>query len=443
MMRRRDFFAVAAIPVMAPRKLASVFQHENVLGTSLELRVDSLTPDRAEGAALLEIDRLARILSSYDPSSEVSRWTRTLNEPVRVSPELMEVLGLYDEWRPRTDGAISAGFAVPNSGPHWKLDRKNSSATHLTQAPLVLNSFTKSYVIGKAADAAMKHARGVVVNIGGDIVVKGRTVELARVANPLDDTENSAPLASIRMAGMAMATSGNSRRGAHIVDPRTGARPAHIASATVMASKATDAGALATAFTILSVDESRALAAKIPGLEYMLVRKGGDVIRTPGFLLAPLAQAPGAFEVVVNLELARIEGQRYRRPYLAVWVEDKDRFPVRTVALWFQKDRWLPDLKGWYRGDRLRLLAEGNEIAATVSSATRPPGKYTMKWDGKDGKGVPVKPGKYTIFIEASREHGTYQLLRQEIDLTAGPKQFPLTGGTEIAAASIDYRKSA
>ena len=137
MMRRRDFFAVAAIPVMAPRQRASVFQHENVLRTSLELRLDSLTPDRAEGAALLEIDRLAKILSSYDASSEVSRWTRTLNEPVVVSRELMEVLGLYDEWRTRTGGAISAGFAVANGGPHWKLDRANGIATHLTRAPLV------------------------------------------------------------------------------------------------------------------------------------------------------------------------------------------------------------------------------------------------------------------------------------------------------------------
>ena len=123
-------------------------------------------------------------------------------------------------------------------------------------------------------------------------------------------------------------------------------------------------------------------------------------------------------------------------------MEDKDKFPVRTVALWLEKDRWLPELKGWFRDDRLRLLAEGNEIAASVSSATRPPGKYTLKWDGKDAKGALVKAGKYTFCIEASREHGSYQILRQEIDLTAASKQFPLTGGTEIAAASIDYRKN-
>lgn len=441
-MRRRDLFAMAAAPLAPRRTATTVLQHENVLGTSMELRLDSLTPERAEAAALAEIDRLAGILSSYDAGSEFSRWTRTRNEPVRVSPELLEVLGLYDQWRARTGGAVSASFAVADGGPHWALDRANGTATHLSNAPLVLNSFTKSYVINKAADAAMRFANGVVVNIGGDLVVKGRLTEQVQVANPLDDTENSAPLAHIAVRGQAVATSGSSRRGAHIVDPRTGARPSHIASATVVAPRATDAGALATAFTVLTVEESRALAAKMPGVEYLLVRKGGGVVKSPGFLLAPLAQV-SAVEVVINFELARIDGQRYRRPYVAVWIEDKDKFPVRTVALWFQKDRWLPDLRGWYRGDRLRLLAEGNEIATTVSSATRPAGKYTMKWDGKDNKGVPVKPGKYTVFIEGVREHGSYDLLKQEVDLTGGPKQFTVAGGFEILSATIDYRKAA
>ena len=448
MIRRRDLFlSAAALSLPASVRTSAIYQHENVLGTSLEMRFDSPNPDRAESAALAEIDRLANILSSYDASSEFSRWTRTQHQPVRVSPELMEVLGLYDEWRERSGGALNAAFGAQHGAEklHWRLDRPNGTATHLTGAPLVLNSFTKSYIINRAADAAMRHASGAMVNMGGDLVVKGRALELVQIANPLDDTENSAPLATIRAANMAVATSGNSRRGAHIVDPRTGGRPSHILSATVSARSATDAGALATAFTVLSVAESRALAAKTPGVEYMLVRNGGEVVRSAGWrsiLLAPVAQTPAGHEVIVNLELARIEGQRYRRPYVAIWVEDKDKFPVRTVALWLEKDRWLPELKGWYRDDWLRLLAEGNEIVTTVSSATRPPGKYTMKWDGKDAKGVPVKPAKYNICIEVAREHGSYQLLRQEIDLTAGAKQFPLTGGTEIAAASIDYRKT-
>ena len=42
-----------------------------------------------------------------------------------------------------------------------------------------------------------------------------------------------------------------------------------------------------------------------------------------------------AFELAVNFEINRPDaGGRYRRPYVAVWVEDKDGFPVRNLLLW-------------------------------------------------------------------------------------------------------------
>lgn len=145
--------------------------------------------------------------------------------------------------------------------------------------------------------------------------------------------------------------------------------------------------------------------------------------------------------MVVSFELANINAGGYRRPYVAVWIEDANRFPVRTLALWYQKPRWLPDLKAWSRGDRLRSMAEGTDLTRTVSSATRSAGKYTLKWDGKDNQCKLVKPGKYTVFIEAAREHGTYQLMRQEMDFSGAPKQFNLAGNVEIASASLDYRK--
>ena len=148
-----------------------------------------------------------------------------------------------------------------------------------------------------------------------------------------------------------------------------------------------------------------------------------------------------SFELVVSFELANINAGGYRRPYVAVWIEDANRFPVRTLALWYQKPRWLPDLRAWSRGDRVRSMAEGTDLTRSVSSATRSAGKYTLKWDGKDNQGKPVKPGKYTVFIEAAREHGTYQLMRQEIDFNGASKQFNLNGNTEIASASLDYRK--
>jgi thiamine biosynthesis lipoprotein len=63
-----------------------------------------------------------------------------------------------------------------------------------------------------------------------------------------------------------------------------------------------------------------------------------------------------------------------------------------------------------------------------------------LKWDGKDDKGSLLKQGTYTVYIEAAREHGTHQLMSQEINLKK-PQHFDLPGNTEISSASLDYRK--
>lgn len=83
---------------------------ENVLGTSLQLRLRAASPaaaSRAEAAVLAEIARLNGILSGYDPASEFSRWAATRDQALRVSPELIEVLGLWDLWRKRSGGVLT------------------------------------------------------------------------------------------------------------------------------------------------------------------------------------------------------------------------------------------------------------------------------------------------------------------------------------------------
>jgi thiamine biosynthesis lipoprotein len=140
------------------------------------------------------------------------------------------------------------------------------------------------------------------------------------------------------------------------------------------------------------------------------------------------------YEVTVELELPRFEG-RSHRPFVAVWVENKKKNLVANVALWYNKPRWLHDLKQWFSqnsDDQSRQL-DG------VTSATRSPGTYTIKWNLKDKDGNEVKSGKYILYIEAAREHGTYQVLKQEINLNEKPQHYSLTGGVEIVSAFVDY----
>jgi thiamine biosynthesis lipoprotein len=482
-----------------------VFHYENVLGTSLELKVVALSlaqSEQAERAALAEIDRESHILSSWDADSEFSRWFRTRDEPIHISPELFEVLGLFDEWRDRTHGALDASAetitriwkkaARENRLPsevelqaavasvrrvHWKLDPVRRTATHTSDGPLALNSFVKSYIVGRAADAALgvSGARAIVVNIGGDLVVRGEWSELVNVADPKSDAENGVPIARLIVRNRAVATSGDYRRGveilgrhySHIVDPRTGEPADGIISSTVVAPTPADAGALATALSVLTPAESASLVASIPGAEYMVVKNNGERIISGGWnsLAAPpssrsasmrpaasfqtvAAQSGGSlwnnrYELTIGIELSLIDGFRVRRPYVAVWIEDEKRSPVRTIALWFAKFKFLRELYAWNLAENTLSTSEDTHVLNSVSSATRPPGKYTFRWDGKDSYGKPVKAGKYTVMIEAAREHGTDQLMRQEIDFNGSPQQFQLPGGVEIASASLDYHKIA
>lgn len=487
----------AAAFAWTTRSKPYTFHYDNVLGTSMDLTVVAASDQAAhvaEGAALDQIDRDAKILSAYDPSSEFSRWFRTHDEPVPVSPELFEVLGLFDRWRDRTAGALDASAeqvarvwrAAAASGRlpsdaelaaavadvrqrHWRLDAATRTATHLSSASLVLNSFTKSYIVDRAARAALASGpiRAAVVNIGGDLVARGDWTEDVGVTDPLDNADNGAPMARLAVRNRAVATSGGYRRGfdiagrhySHIVDPRTGRPAGHVLSATVVADVAADAGALATALCVLTPEQSAALAAQVPGAEFLIVLADGREVASSGWraLAAPVAaharvRSPIAtvyaaeqtwnpsFELGITLDLARPDA-RARRPYVAVWIEDKDRFPLRMLALWSESPRYLNELRAWTRADRLRAMAEGTRSGGSFSSATRAPGRYTLTWDGKDQQGKPVKPGTYTVFIEVVREHGTYQLMQQALDFSGVPKRVTLPGNTEVDAVVLDYHK--
>jgi thiamine biosynthesis lipoprotein ApbE len=506
-MIRLPHIAIGAILVVSTlvvgigKPSASVTWHdahfENVLGTSMEIKLMAASDhaaESAESAAMSEIKRLNGILSGYDKDSEFSRWARTQQQGVRVSPELMEVLQLWDFWRNDSGGALNpaaeavtrvwkqaqasgrmptdaemAAAAHAAGRTQWRLEASAGTATHLSATPLMLNSFTKSYIVDRAAGVALRTpgVSGVVLNIGGDLAVRGQASDLIDVANPMADAENAAPIAILNIKDRAVATSGNYRRGfdiggrhySHIVDPRTGRTADDIIGATVVARNAVDAGALATAFCVLSPQQSSRLAASVPGSEYLLVAKDGTRFASAGWnsLLVAQTTAPrkasapasdaslwnSAYELTVNVEIPQTQGFGARRPYVAVWIEDKDRYPVRTLAVLYEKARWLNELRAWYRDDRLRALSEGTEILNSVTSATRSPGKYSFKWDGQDNGGKLVKAGKYTVLVEAAREHGGYNLVRKEMnfDGQAAETQAPADG--ELGVVAFDYHRAA
>lgn len=478
-------------PLKNSRNKVYVTHFEHVMGTSFEMKTKASSSKRAQLAekiALSEINRLSKILSAYDQTSEFSSWFKTQNIAVKVSPELLEVLSLFDNWKATTNGALNPAFetinqvwktaainqvlpsnellqsAVNNAKQqHWSINIENGTVTHLTAAPLILNTFVKSYIINRATQKVISAAGvdGVVMNIGGDIMVAGDENETIEIVNPLADAINDPALAEVKLQHQFIATSGNYRRGSlingkwysHIIDPRTGFPVENVISATVVANNATDAGALATAFNVLSIQESIVLAKQFPDVAYLIITQNGERIQNEKWETIEMEkkqtistsnevkndQWDPAYEMVVNLELAQFQGQ-YRRPFVAIWVENKDKAPIRTLTVWYNKPRWLHELRAWYTANHAKYNVESGTMAS-IASATRMAGKYAIKWDGKDDNGEYIKTGNYTIYIEVAREHGTYQLITQEIKINNKANQIELPANTEVAAASLEVKK--
>ncbi len=116
-----------------------------------------------------------------------------------------------------TADEISQAVAVARQR-HWRLDAQRRTARHLSGAPLVLNSLTKSYIIERAVGRALAagELETVMTNLGGDIVVRGAHAVRLAVADPEADAENDLPLTHVGVSDRAVATSGGYRRGVDI-----------------------------------------------------------------------------------------------------------------------------------------------------------------------------------------------------------------------------------
>lgn len=176
----------------------------------------------------------------------------------------------------------------------------------------------------------------------------------------------------------------------------------------------------------------------------MILGTSSDIINTSSpqsefrRLQTDSADPVGDFELNIEFELSSFEG-RSLRPFVAVWVENEKSESVRTLAVWYNNNRWLPDLKRWYAKHFEKVRKP--DFVDAVTGATRSAGKYTLKWDLNDDNGNPVGAGKYTIHIEAARERGTYQLISREIELNDEPKTIDLEGGIEISSAALNYTR--
>lgn len=127
--------------------------------------------------------------------------------------------------------------------------------------------------------------------------------------------------------------------------------------------------------------------------------------------VAGAAPALAAGTTVV-IEIPRIDAQPYRKPYVAVWLEDAAGKQVKVLSVFHDQarigGRWLPDLRTWWRlgGRGMTMPADG------ISRPTQAPGRHTVTVGGLQG----LAPGRYAIVVEAAREKGGRELVKVPFD---------------------------
>jgi thiamine biosynthesis lipoprotein len=385
------------------------------------------------------------------------------------------------------DADVLARLATAIDRRGWELTA--DAVTRATPHPLDLNAGAKGFALDRARAAARAAgAAAGLVNLGGDMIGWGDAAHVVGVQNPFAPAENARPLGALRLRNAAVATSGGYQRGydvggerrSHLIDPRTGRPADRVASATVVAADSLTANLLATALAVLDPAAGLRLVADLPGVEALVIDADGRQSRSPGFALesvvparpryrkavaagaltaalfvvagapdAPLGPSvavaqdapakgepwPAGFQVSVALELPKIDGARkYRRPYVAVYVEDGGGKAVKTIGVWGNEGRWLKDLSDWWK-----IGKTDGELVKAVTRATRGPGKYELTWDGKDEKGAPVPRGEYTVRVEVHREHGKHVRQSGKIALKGEPATLKLAANDETGETVVTF----
>ncbi|OAH12999.1 thiamine biosynthesis lipoprotein ApbE precursor [Streptomyces jeddahensis] len=232
------------------------------MGFPVSLRIDDEdVPEAAADGLFAWLREVDARFSPFKPDSEVSRLDRGELAADGLSADLVEVLGLCEEYRVATGGAFDA--RLPGRG--------------LDPCAVV-----KGWSVQRAAELlAASGATRFCLNAGGDVVTAGGPWRVG-VRHP----ERADRLCTVlEITDGAVATSARYERGDHIVDGRTGRPATGLLSVTVVARSLTEADATATAAFAMGAEGIEWAAAR-EGCEVFAVDAEHRVVRTPGLPVA-------------------------------------------------------------------------------------------------------------------------------------------------------------
>ena len=292
------------------------------MGTTYHIKVvagfftSAETLQKAVDERLLAINRS---MSTYDPTSEISRFNAigTTDEDFSPSTDFLNVMktaaevyrlseGAWDGtldplitlWgfgrkgvvntipdQTQIDGALAhVGFDLIQIDDAGRIRKTDPAVT------LDLASIAKGYGVDAIARLLGEEGfENFLVEIGGEVYARGHRKDGKAWRVGINRPDRGAALddvyKALDLSNQAMATSGDyriffqvgDRFFSHIIDPRTGwPETSGVVSATVVAANCTVADALATALMVMGPEKGVALVDQLPSVECLIVVRQPD-----------------------------------------------------------------------------------------------------------------------------------------------------------------------
>ena len=292
---------------------------DGTMGTRIVVELWSEEPasgERAIDAVMAEMRHIDESMSTYKPTSELSRVNATAaRAPVPISRELFDLLTTALEYSRITEGAFdityaSVGFmydfrarkrpsdeqiagALPAVNyRHVILDRQARSV-RFTQAGvrIDLGGIAKGYAVDRGI--AILKQRGIahaLVQAGGDSRIIGDRFGKPWIVGIRHPDHKEQIIARLPLVDTALSTSGdyeryfdeNGTRYHHIIDPHTGHSASKVRSATILADTATRSDGLSKTAFVLGAEAAIRIYERLGDVDAILVKPDGTVLYTKG-----------------------------------------------------------------------------------------------------------------------------------------------------------------
>ena len=283
-----------------------------LMGNRFEISVvadDPAWADQQIDAAIEEISRIERLLTTYSENSETSLINRFAGlTPVMVSTETFELIQRSICISHLTQGAFDLTYGSVDK-KLWNFDTTMTSLPDAATARRMVRLIDYRNILldreqgtvflkhagmrigfggigkGYAADKARQllKARGVtsgIINASGDLAVWGRQPDgrpwTIGVVHP---DASDQPFSYMQVSDLAVATSGNyekfimvgGKKYSHTIDPRTGLPVSGIKSVTIITPYAEIADAMATPVMIMGIKAGLDMIDQIKDIECILI----------------------------------------------------------------------------------------------------------------------------------------------------------------------------